>query len=256
MEIKQEDEQLIEIVQRKPIKDSIFEMLHQRIIAGKYAPGEWLRQEEMASQLGVSQTPVREALDLLVSVGLAERVPFRGVRVLQLTADEIAEAYAVRLLLETVAARAAALSHSATHSETLLHIATQTKNLTTLSDMSMLRQLNREFHMGVVAAGGNALLTKLYKVMTNTFPDWMLYEYMFRHPELLQSSLAREYQEHVAIALAIAAGNAGLSVHLTVQHIQELGTEVVDYLGIPADLLREKERQLLDLPFPSLAMAP
>jgi DNA-binding GntR family transcriptional regulator len=242
-----------EISQRKPIKNVIFEALHQRIIAGKYEPGEWLRQEEISSQLGVSQTPVREALDLLVSAGLAERVPYRGVRVLQLTADEIADAYAVRLLLESVAARAAALNRSPAHIDSLFQIAAQTENLVTLSDMSALRQLNREFHQTVVAAGGNALLSKLYKMMTNAFPDWMLYEYMFRHPELLQPSLTREYNEHTAIAQAIAAGDVDLAVQRTLEHIQELSRELVSYLEIPADLLKDKERKLLQTPVSVLA---
>jgi DNA-binding GntR family transcriptional regulator len=253
MEKRQGFDQRDEISQRKPIKDVIFDALHQRIIAGKYAPGEWLRQEEISSQLGVSQTPVREALDLLVSAGLAERMPYRGVRVLKLSVEEIADAYAVRLLLERVAAHAAAMNRSSTHTDNLFHIAEQTRDLVTLNDMSALRQLNREFHQTVVAAGGNALLSKLYKIMTYTFPDWMLYEYMFRHPELLQSSLTREYQEHTAIAQAIAAGDAGLAVERTSQHIQELSRELVIYLEIPADLLKDKERKLLETPLPTLA---
>ena len=64
-------------VQRKPMKEQVYDVLHENILAGRYAAGAWLRQEEIASQLGVSMTPVREALDLLVSSGLAERVPFR-----------------------------------------------------------------------------------------------------------------------------------------------------------------------------------
>lgn len=56
----------------KPLKDEIYDALHRQIIAGKYEPGDWLRQEDIASQMGVSMTPVREALDLLVSKGLAE----------------------------------------------------------------------------------------------------------------------------------------------------------------------------------------
>jgi DNA-binding GntR family transcriptional regulator len=87
------------LFQRKPLKEEIFEILHKRVIAGEYPSGEWLRQEDIASQLGVSQTPVREALDLLVSAGTAERVPYRGVRVLQLTANEIIDSYSLRLLL-------------------------------------------------------------------------------------------------------------------------------------------------------------
>jgi DNA-binding GntR family transcriptional regulator len=49
-----ESNHVFEQVQRKPLKEEIFEILHKRIIAGKYAPADWLRQEEIASQLGVS----------------------------------------------------------------------------------------------------------------------------------------------------------------------------------------------------------
>ena len=253
MEATQDTEPRDETIQRKPVKAAIFETLHQRIIAGKYAPGEWLRQEEISSQLGVSHTPVREALDLLVSAGLAERVPYRGVRVLKLTADEIADAYGMRLLLESAAAHAAALNGSKADAERLRVIAEQTKDLVSLSDMSALRQLNREFHRAVVAASGNVLLGKLYDLMANTFPDWMLYEYMFRHPELLQPSLSREYHEHQGIAQAIAAGDAAQAVQRTIQHVQALSAELVAYLEIPAELLKDKERKLLAPPAEPLA---
>src|SRR5258706_275549 len=92
----------------KPLKDEIYDALHQRIIAGKYGPGDWLRQEDIASQMGVSMTPVREALDLLVASGLAERVPYRGVRVREMSTKDIVEAYGLRLILEAVIGRQAA----------------------------------------------------------------------------------------------------------------------------------------------------
>src|SRR3990172_10809125 len=88
----------------KPLKEEIYDALHRQIIAGKYGPGDWLRQEDIASQMGVSMTPVREALDLLVAAGLAERVPYRGVRVLQLSTQEIIESYGLRIMLEPAAA--------------------------------------------------------------------------------------------------------------------------------------------------------
>lgn len=233
-----------EIFQRKPLKDEIFEILHKRIIAGKYLPGEWLRQEEIASQLGVSQTPVREALDLLVSAGLGERVPYRGVRVLQLTNNEIIDAYALRLLLESASARAAAHNRTQAQVEALFALVEQTKDLMTLNDMSRQRQLNREFHQSLVAAGGNQLLSKMYAQVINSFPDWMLYEYMFRHPELLESSLTQEYHEHKAMVEAIAAGDAELAAEHTLEHVLNLGRELVIFLGIPESLLRPKEQEL------------
>jgi DNA-binding GntR family transcriptional regulator len=233
-----------EQVQRKPLKEEIFEILHKRIIAGKYAPGDWLRQEEISSQLGVSQTPVREALDLLVSTGLAEREPFRGVRVMQLSADEIAESYGMRLFLECSAAATAATRITDEEVQKLIKIVDQTKNLLTLNDMSTQRHLNREFHLAVVEASGNSLLTKLYGMVTNSFPDWMLYEYMFRHPELLEESLIQEYHEHIAIVEALAAHDKARSAQVTLIHIQNLGRELVSYLGIPEELLLAKEIQI------------
>ena len=58
-----------ELIQKRPLKEDIFDVLHEKIISGAYKPGDWLRQEDIATQLGVSMTPVREALDLLVSGG-------------------------------------------------------------------------------------------------------------------------------------------------------------------------------------------
>ncbi len=232
-----------DILQRKSLKDEVFQFLHRRIVAGKYAPGEWLRQEELSTQLGVSQTPVREALDLLVSAGLAERVPYRGVRVLQLTNEEIVDAYVLRLILETAAVRLATRNITQEQIDILYETVEQTRNMVTLDDMSTQRQLNKKFHISIVSAGGNALLTHHYESASNRFPDWMLYEYMFRHPELLHSSLKREYLEHKAIADALAARNPDLAVHQVVEHIHNLRQEFEEFLEIPSQLLREKEAE-------------
>ena len=86
-----------ELIQKRPLKEDIFDVLHAKIISGMYKRGDWLRQEEIATQLGVSMTPVREALDLLVSAGLAERVPYRGVRVREMSEKDVVEAYGLRL---------------------------------------------------------------------------------------------------------------------------------------------------------------
>src|SRR5512147_1169629 len=137
-------------VHRKPLKEEVFEVLHGRIIAGQYSAGEWLRQEDISSQLGVSMTPVREALDLLVSAGLAERVPYRGVRVLELSQAEIVEAYGMRLLLEGAAAGAAATHISPEQIQALSAIVDALQNQVTLKDMSRARQLSREFHASIV----------------------------------------------------------------------------------------------------------
>ena len=234
----------LENLQRKSLKEEIFDVLHERIIAGKASPGEWLRQDDIATQLGVSMTPVREALDLLVSVGLAERVPYRGVRVPQPSADEIAEAYAMRLLIEGAGARAAAIERKQAQVDELKRILSQMKGLLSLEDMSTLRQLSRQFHRSVVAIGGNSTLDRLYEMIMNAFPDWMLYEYLFRHTDMLESSLADEYREHMSLVEAIEFGDADLAERQAVAHIRGLGEDLGTFLGISQELLETKARTL------------
>jgi len=233
-----------ENLQRKSLKEEIFDVLHGKIIAGDVAPGDWLRQEDIATQLGVSMTPVREALDLLVSAGLAERVPYRGVRVPQPSADEIADAYSMRLLLEAAGARAAALNREQAQVDELKRILSQMKGLLSLDDISSLRQLSRQFHQSVIAIGGNSSLDKLFEMVMNSFPDWMLYEYLFRHTDLLEQSLMDEYQEHMALVEAIEIGDANLAERKAIAHIRNLGEDLVAFLGIPHGVLDSKAHLL------------
>ena len=238
------------VVRKKSLKDEVFELLHQRILAGKYLPGDWLRQEEISTQTGVSQTPVREALDLLVSVGLAERVPYRGVRVPEPTTADIIDAYTLRLILESSAAYLAALNVNAEQLEALRNIVEQTRRLVSLEDMSLLRQLNRRFHFQLVAASGNLQLSRLYETAANGFPDWRLYEVMFRHPELLSTSLEREYAEHSAIVEALASRDASRAARRALIHIHNLSGELVQFLNVPEGQLAEREAQI----WPTLAV--
>jgi DNA-binding GntR family transcriptional regulator len=235
-----------ETLQRRPIKEEIFTLLHRRVIAGKYRPGEWLRQEEIASTLGVSMTPVREALDLLVAAGLAERVPYRGVRVLELSNEEILDSYVMRLVLERAIARAAAISIKREQLGGLEEMLQQMQPLVTLNDLPALQQINREFHLLVARAGGNALLTRLYETASNTFPDWMLYEAMFRHEELLSGYLAEEYEQHRRLVAALAAGDPKSAEECALAHVLKLGEEMSAVLNLPMETIRERARVALD----------
>lgn len=232
---------------RKPMKDEVFDVLHERIIAGQYAPGEWLRQDDISSQLGISMTPVREALDLLVSAGLAERIPYKGVRILKPTVQEIVDSYAMRLLLECSAVYSAAYNISVDQISTLEKILDRSKLLVDLKDMSRARVLSRELHGTIVLASGNTLLHKIYLNVLNTFPDWMLYEYIFRHPELLDKSICNEYQEHRGIVDAITDHQPELAVNRTIEHITNRGRELESYLNVPRELVRTKEAGILPL---------
>src|SRR5919106_4219178 len=135
-----------ELIQKRPLKEDIFNVLHEKIISGTYKPGNWLRQEEIATQLGVSMTPVREALDLLVSAGLVERVPYRGVRVREMSTKDIVEAYGLRLILEAIIAQEAATHITGEQIQGLEAMLDEMKNHETLNEIANARRLSREFH--------------------------------------------------------------------------------------------------------------
>lgn len=232
------------LVQHKPLKEEIFEVLHKQIIVGKYAPGDWLRQEDIAGQMGVSMTPVREAFDLLVAAGLAERVPYRGVRVREMSTKDIVEAYGLRLTLEAVIAQEAANVITPQQISGLETILEEMKNYETLDEMPHARQLAREFHSAIAEASGNNLLIKLYAIVSNAFPDWLLYEALFRNPELLADSMAATDREHKAIVDGLKSRDTNKAAQKSVEHVMESGKWLEEYLNIPAALLREKEEQI------------
>jgi DNA-binding GntR family transcriptional regulator len=192
-------------------------------------------------------TPVREALDLLVSAGLAERVPYRGVRVREMSTRDVVEAYGLRLVLEAAIAQEAARNITPVQVEVLEGILEKMKKHETLQDVSSERQSSREFHTAVAEATRNDLLIKLYAIVTNAFPDWLLYEALFRYPELLVDSMQSTYQEHVAIVEALRKRDGDRAVQKSIEHLIESGKWLAEYLDIPAELIREKEEQVSPL---------
>jgi len=236
-----------EWIQKRPLKEDIFDVLHEKIISGTYKPGDWLRQDDIATQLGVSMTPVREAFDLLVSAGLAERVPYRGVRVREMSTKDVVEAYGLRLFLEAIIAQEAARNITQGQLAALERTLEEMKKHESLKDVSTERKSSREFHSTIAQATKNDLLVKLYEVVSNAFPDWLLYEALFRHPELLADSMTSTYKEHVAIVNALKKGDGDRAVQESIAHVMESGKWLEDYLNIPAELLREKEDQVSPL---------
>jgi DNA-binding GntR family transcriptional regulator len=233
------------LAKRKSLGGEVFEILRDKILAGEYPLGEWLRQEEIGKQLGVSQTPVREALDRLVAEGLAERVPYRGVRVSTLTSEEIADIYAARLVLEVSVARAAAYNITDEQLARLKGLVNEIQSLRSLEEMSRRRRLNIEFHFTLARASKNQVLERLYRMTLHQFPDWMIYEGMFRQEARLDERLGREIREHREILSALREGDSELAAERAGRHIRNLKDELMELLGVPAKLLEEKERGLV-----------
>jgi DNA-binding GntR family transcriptional regulator len=95
-------------VQHRTMAEAALERLRESIILGELTPGEPLRLEELARQLGMSISPIREAVRQLEALGLAEHVPHHGAKVMGLDVEELRELFSIRLAIETMAVRRAA----------------------------------------------------------------------------------------------------------------------------------------------------
>jgi DNA-binding GntR family transcriptional regulator len=95
-------------VRHRTMAEAALERLREAIIMGELTPGTPLRLEDLARQLGMSISPIREAVRQLEALGLAEHVPHHGAKVMRLDVEELRELFAVRLALEGMAVRRAA----------------------------------------------------------------------------------------------------------------------------------------------------
>ncbi len=229
---------------QKPLGDQVYERLRDHVISGELTPGTWLRHDDLAQQLGVSHTPVRHALERLVSEGLAEKVPYKGVRVVEYSAAELAELYALRLLLEPVATRMAANHMTPELLEQLERLLDQSRELGQVRDLTGRREINRQFHAAILSASQSPNLSRLVELVNNRFPDWMIYEGMLRQPGLLDERLGREEDQHHRLIEMLASGQADEAEKLAARHIAEIADEIETLLNIPADKLAQARRRL------------
>jgi DNA-binding GntR family transcriptional regulator len=164
-----------------------------------------------------------------------------------MSTKDIAEAYGLRLILEALIAKEAARNITSEQVLKLESMLVEMKKHDTLKEVSSERKSSREFHAAIAEATKNDLLVKLYAVVANAFPDWLLYEALFRYPELLAGSMASTYREHVAIVDALKEGDADGAVQKSIEHLMESGKWLEEYLDIPGKLLHEKEEQVSSL---------
>jgi len=222
-----------------PLSDRVYQRLRDAIIDGRLAPGQWLRQEALAQELGTSQLPVREAIRRLASEGLAVRIPYRGVQVVEYSPEDILDMFNVRIVLEGLAVRYAATQISAEDLEKLARNLDEAAQYTRPEQMGRRRDLNTEFHLTICRASNHRYLTRQAETMWSWFPSTILYEGMRRQQELSPSRLERENREHRAILKALVQRDAAAAAEATHGHIRNLSQELAEVLGISLEAVDE-----------------
>lgn len=197
------------IQSRTDYVDEVYKMLLDAISDGTLAPGTRLTQEEIADQMQVSRSPVIQALRILKKDGFVQDAPGRGVLVTPLDAVSLGHLYEIRGSLDALAARLAAQRHFKIDPKVIAdgRRASQGKDVKAMIDADMA------FHYAIYRAAGNPLLEQ-------SAQNYWVHLRRAMGAVLQSSAPQRQsiWDEHEAIAEAIAAGDAARAAELTELH--------------------------------------
>ena len=146
------------VVTPRNLTDQIYEILENAILNGEFQPGEDMPEAAIAERLGVSATPVREALHRLSADGLVVKETNKRPRVVALSEKEIHELYDVRLALEALGIFTAAATVTDQDIQELQALQADGETHFANSQVALYRQYDRDFHDTILKISGNALL--------------------------------------------------------------------------------------------------
>jgi len=200
-------------VQVQSVADQVYAVLRDRIATGAIERGSRLHQEDLASEFGVSRTPVREALRRLAAEGLVDLFANRGARVATATDAQLRSSYETRLVVEPGAARIAAQLRLEGPLERM-RAAIRAEERAGRSSAKHFKS-NREFHLALVEATGNPQLVQFMEQVWIGRIGATLYE-----KRLDPSGLQADHGAHMKIAEAIGAGDVELAESLARGHLE------------------------------------
>ncbi len=202
------------------LADQIFEQLEKNILTGAYARGEIFTEMHLSEQLGVSRTPIREALRRLEQEHLIE-VSTKGAVIIGISQKDICDMYEIRIRTEGLASKWAAQTISDEGKKELSDIVELQEFYTEKNDADNIKNMDSKFHEAVYRLSGS---TALYDTLHPLHKKVIKY----RKASVQNSSRAHQsIKEHRAICEAIISGNGELAELLTIQHIKNARDNIV-----------------------------
>jgi DNA-binding GntR family transcriptional regulator len=147
------------------LSDRVYAMIRSSILSGERGPGDRLIESEIARRLGISQAPVREAVQRLAHEGLVVTEPRRGSYVTSISPQEFEIARELRAALERIGARTATAAVVQRDLDHLRSITTTMRHAVAISDSAAFRRLDMEFHAYVVGIGKRAILDRVWSTL-------------------------------------------------------------------------------------------
>lgn len=198
----------------KPLREIVFESLREAIINGTLKPGERLMEIQLAEEMGVSRTPVREAIRKLELEGFVVMVPRKGAYVAGISIKDIADVFEVRAALESLAAGLAAERITDDELEALERSLVKVAESTEADDLNSLISADTDFHDILYRASRNERLVQIVSNLREQIQRFRMAS--LSHPGRMRIAL----EEHRKIVEAISERNVELAQQLAREHIE------------------------------------
>ena len=207
-----------------PLRDVVFNTLREAILHGELKPGERLMEISLANRLGVSRTPVREAIRKLELEGLVIMIPRKGAQVAQITEQDLNDVLEVRLGLEELAMQFACERIDEEHLQEIARAAQDFEDLMEEGDITDLAQADVHFHELIYQATQNQ---RLIQIINNLREQMYRYRIEYLKDQQVYEKLLSEHEE---IIRHIEKGEKDEAARVVSRHIENQAQAVTDVI--------------------------
>ncbi|WP_458861857.1 GntR family transcriptional regulator [Acidaminobacterium chupaoyuni] len=206
-----------------PLRKHVYKEIEKAILDGVFAPGDALTEVKLSNELGVSRTPVREALMQLELEGLVKTVPNKGAVVVGVTSKDIDDIYNIRMRIEGLATRGAAENIDEDELEMLKQVVELQEFFVTKEDFLQVWQLDNRFHELIYDSCGSRPLKQILSLFHN-------YIQKAREYSVKSGRAAASTAEHRAILDAITAHDLDTAEAAMVLHVRNARDAFFEYM--------------------------
>ena len=218
------DDLQLEVNAYLPLRDVVYNTLREAILKGELKPGERLMELQLASKLGVSRTPIREAIRMLELEGLAVTIPRKGAEVAKMTVKDMEDVLEVREALDELAAKIACNKITEEQLQTLSKVKDAFEESTKTTDIKQIAMYDEKFHDVIYEYTGNVRLVNLLNNLREQI-------YVYRVEYLKNVEVyPRLIEEHETILKALQDRNQELVVEAMRDHVENQATAVTQII--------------------------
>lgn len=210
---------------RPALYDEVYNAIKDAILHHHLGPGTRLTEIELSKRLGVSRTPVREAIRRLGSEGFVTILPRKGAIVTSLSLEGIREIYEIREALESQAARLAATRGTDEHFRKMQEILDRYAEAVKANDTQAIVELDTEFHATLFEASGNTRMARMIQTVREQA------RLLRRRSVMIPERSTRSLAEKVEFMKALVARDGERAAHLMRLHVESVKNDVIKANG-------------------------